>query len=225
MRATSGIAGRVVGFTMAPLVLGLGLGLASGLGAQPAASAPGDVIYLKQGWSADDRAWYYQASQGSAVMSYDIFLNLEVAGGQELFRSDANSNRYGLITQAANPSTNPDALPIGLSKTVVPRGAGVNDIQVGLTCAACHNGQLNYQGKRIRIDGGVGNTFDMMAYVSALDDAVQATLSDPQKLERLAVRLGATSTDAKGELGKRMEREAVPIRQYRTRTLSTPIHW
>ena len=51
-------------------------------------------------------------------MSYDIFLNLEVAGSQELFRSDANSDRYGLITQPANPRTNPDGLPIGLSKTV-----------------------------------------------------------------------------------------------------------
>jgi len=220
VRTSWGIARQIVGS-----VLVLSFGGVSGLAAQPAASAPEAVIFLNQGWSAQERAWYYQASQGSAVMSYDIFLNLEVAGGGELFRSNANSDRYGLIPQGANPSTNPDALPIGLSKTVVPRGAGVNDIQMGITCAACHNGQLNYQGKRIRIDGGVGNTFDMMSYVSALDDAVQAVVADPQKLERLAARLGATSTDAKTELGKRIEREAVPIRQYRTRTLSTPIHW
>ena len=42
------------------------------------------------GWSQEDREWYYQFSQGSTVISYDIFLNLEVAGSQELFRSDAN---------------------------------------------------------------------------------------------------------------------------------------
>ena len=43
--------------------------------------------------------------------------------------------------------------------------------QIGVTCAACHTGQLNYQGKRIRIDGGHPSAFDFMAYISALDDA------------------------------------------------------
>jgi hypothetical protein len=69
------------------------------------------VIHFNQAWSQDDRDWYYHFSQGSAVMSYDIFLNLEVAGGQELFRSDANSERYGLITQPAGSPFNPDGLP------------------------------------------------------------------------------------------------------------------
>jgi len=54
-----------------------------------AQSADNSVIYLNQAWSQDDREWYYNFSQGSAVLSYDIFLNLEIAGGQDLFRSDA----------------------------------------------------------------------------------------------------------------------------------------
>lgn len=53
------------------------------------------VIYLNQAWSQDDREWYYSFSQGSAVLSYDIFLNLEIVGGQDLFRSDGNLARYG----------------------------------------------------------------------------------------------------------------------------------
>ena len=56
------------------------------------------VIYLNQGWSQADREMYYWTSQGSTGFSYDIYLNMEVAGSQELFRSDANSERYGLIT-------------------------------------------------------------------------------------------------------------------------------
>ena len=85
---------------------------AYGLGflhATPAAakSASAPVIYLNQAWSQEDREWYYQFSQGSTVMSYDIFLNLEVAGSQELFRSDANSERYGLITQARESAVQP----------------------------------------------------------------------------------------------------------------------
>ncbi len=100
---------------------------------------------------------FYQISQGAKIISYDIVLNLEVAGGQELFRSDANSERYGLITQAANPRTNPDGLPIGLTKTVVTEGRWKGD-SIGMNCAVCHTAQLTYEGKLIRIDGGVSNT-------------------------------------------------------------------
>src|SRR5271163_2624818 len=75
------------------------------------------VIFLDQGWSPAVREAYYHISQGSAVMPYDIFLNLEVAGGQELFRSDANSERYGLTPDPVDPQSNPDGLPVGLSKT------------------------------------------------------------------------------------------------------------
>jgi hypothetical protein len=41
-------------------------------------------------------------SQDSAIVSYDIYLNREVASGHELFRSDANSRAHSLIPQAAN---------------------------------------------------------------------------------------------------------------------------
>jgi hypothetical protein len=193
---------------------------------EPAAaqSSGAPVVYLDQGWSQAEREMYYQISQGSSVISYDIFLNLEVAGSQELYRSDANSDRYGLIPQAANPRTNPDALPIGLSKTIVTQGRWKGET-IGLTCAACHNAQLNYKGTRLRIDGGVANTFDMMAYVNALDDAMQATLTDTAKFDRLATRLGASGANTKTELRKRFESEATRVHQYRTRTLVTPTQW
>jgi hypothetical protein len=74
----------------------LALSMAVPVSAQQASPAD-PVIYLNQAWSQEDREWYYQFSQGSSILPYDIFLNLEVAGGQELFRSDANSERYGLI--------------------------------------------------------------------------------------------------------------------------------
>jgi hypothetical protein len=76
------------------------------------------VIYLNQAWSQDDREWYYHFSQGSAALSYEVFLNLEVADGQDLFRSDANSVRYGLLPEPISPY-NPDGLPIGISKTTL----------------------------------------------------------------------------------------------------------
>ena len=57
----------------------------------------GDVVHLYQAWSQADREMYYQTSQGTRLIAYDIFLNLEVADSQELFRSAANSDRYGRL--------------------------------------------------------------------------------------------------------------------------------
>jgi hypothetical protein len=189
-----------------------------------AQSSDDSVIYLNQGWAPEVREAYYHMSQGSTVMPYDIFLSLEVADSQELFRSGANGERYGLIAEAANPQTNPDGLSVGLSKTVTTEGRWKGEA-VGLTCAACHEAELHYQGKRIRIEGGVGNAFDIEAYLHALDDAVQATLTDSAKFDRLATRLGASSSDAKSELRKRFEIAADRIHSYRTRTLVTPYPW
>ncbi len=183
------------------------------------------AVYLDQGWSQADREMFYQISQGSRAISYDIFLALEVAGGRELFRSDQNSERYGLIPQAVNQRTNPDGLPIGIAKSAISEGRWAGPPQVGVTCAACHTGQLTYSGKRIRIDGGHGNTFDFMAYIGGLDDALQSTLSDPAKFNRLAARLGASSKDAESKLHVRLESDASRVHQYRTRALVTPSSW
>ncbi len=182
------------------------------------------VIFLDQGWSKEVREGYYHISQGTTVMPYDIFLKLEAAGSQELFRSDANSERYGLTPDPADPQWNPDGLPIGLGKTVTAEGPWKGE-DVGINCATCHNTELFYQGKRVRIDGGVGNHFDLEAYVYALDDAVQETVKDSAKFDRLAARMGASSADAKSDLRKRFETNANRIHSFRTTVLLTPYSW
>ena len=192
-----------------------------------AANAPASadqVVYLDQGWTPEIRESYYHVSQGTTVLPYDIFLSLEAAGSQELFRSDANSERYGLTPDPPNPQWNPDGLPIGLGKTVTTDGPW-KGVDVGINCATCHNTELFYQGKRVRIDGGVGNHFDLEAYVFALDDAVQETLKDSAKFDRLAARMGVSSADAKSDLRKRFETNADRIHSFRTTVLLTPYPW
>ena len=57
------------------------------------------VILLDQAWSKEDREWYYNFSQGSAVIAYDLFLNMEAADSQDLFRNGLSDPRYGLVPQ------------------------------------------------------------------------------------------------------------------------------
>ncbi len=216
-----------VASTVASLTLSL-LGVADCFLPAPAMaqSTNDNVIHLNQAWSQDDREWYYHFSQGSAVLSYDIFLNLEAADSQELFRSGLNNPRYGLVPEAAGPG-NPDGLPIGVSKTVVAtpiKGWPAGDY-AGMTCAACHEGQLKYKGKLIRIEGGISHTFDFQGLARGIDDALRATLTDAAKFDRLAARLGASSPDAKDKLRKRVESEDDRVHDYAARTSLTPYPW
>jgi hypothetical protein len=186
---------------------------------QPAAKEK--VLLLDQGWSKDDRFRYYYTIQGSAVMPYDIFVNLEEAKSKELFRSDRTSTAFGLIPEPADAKYNPDGLPIGVTRTKVPEGRWKGD-WVGLTCAMCHNSQLEYKGSKIRIEGGSNHALNFTGYVGALDDALAATLASPEKFERLATRLSQGDAAKKADLRKRLETAAAEVHNYRTRGSATP---
>ena len=54
---------------------------------------------------------------------------------------------------------------------------------------------------------------------------MRATLSDTTKFNRLAARLGESTTDAKDKLRARIEGEAVRVHEYATRTTVTPHPW
>jgi hypothetical protein len=182
------------------------------------------VIYLDQGWSKADRDMYYWIPQGTVMMSFDIFQNLELADSQELFRSDANMERYGLIPSQPDPEGNPDGLPIGVTRQVITEGRW-KGAEAGINCAACHDSELHYQGKRIRIDGDVASHFDIQAFFHCGDDAMHATVHDTAKFDRLAARIGVSSSDAKSELRQRFEREAQRIHYYTTRIMVAPHDW
>ena len=105
-------------------------------------------VYLDQGWSKSDSLWFYNTTQGSALLPYDFFIALENETSKELFRSNKNVDKYRYLPQKST-FFNPDALPVGFVKDVYQ-----NKEYVGYTCAACHTSQINYDGKAIRIDGG-----------------------------------------------------------------------
>ena len=112
-------------------------------------------------------------------------------------------------------------MPIGITKATVAtpiKGWPAGDY-VGMTCAACHNGQLRYKGKLIRIEGGFNNAIDLQGLARGLDDALRTILTDGAKFDRLARRLGASSPDAKDKLRKRVEGESDRVHYYATREI------
>ena len=100
------------------------------------------IEYLPQNWTAADSLWFYTVTQGLNMMPYDFFMALERKGTSELIRSNENmNNRYRYLPQKAT-SSNPDGLPVGFVKDTY-KGSDY----IGLTCAACHTAQINYEGK------------------------------------------------------------------------------
>ena len=206
---------RAVAIAGTILAVIVGEGLAQG----PAPS--GGVTLLDQNWSPEERLQYYYTSQGSAALHYDVFLALEQAGSQELFRSDTNMSRIGLVPAAVNARYNPDALPVGIAKATVADGRFRGD-WAGLTCAACHNAQLQFKGAQIRIAGGTNHTLDMHAFVDGLDEALQATVKDPAKFDRMAARLNVQDTPGREALRKQVTEDAAAAHTYRLQTALTP---
>jgi hypothetical protein len=173
---------------------GLTLALGTVQGWAQQTGAAGTVTYAAQGWSAADRETFYATSQGSHLMPYSWFKALRRTDVDEPFAAD-KLLRYGYLAHDVSPA-NPDGLPVGF---VIdgPIASG----QLGLTCAACHTGQLEYaQGgvvRAIRIDGAPAKT-DAQQFLTDLLAASRATLAEPARFDTFAKAvLGPGYTAAK----------------------------
>ncbi|MCG5053631.1 MAG: hypothetical protein KA712_11775 [Myxococcales bacterium] len=174
-------------------------------GAKPSPNDPlGDhtrrIVYVDQGWDETDSLWFYNTTQGSNLLPYELFLHLEQASSTQAFRDDANMLRYRYLL--SKPTwDNPDALPVGFVKDTY-RGRAY----VGLTCAACHTGQLDYGEVGIRIDGGPALA-DLQGFLEGLEASLAATLRDEAKFRRLAAAVQGTAPAATYEQRAKLRTE------------------
>jgi hypothetical protein len=143
------------------------------------------VYHPNQGWSASTRAGYYHLSQGSELMPMKWFVALEHPTAQGRFVDRLRD--FGFVESDALSSENPHGLPIGFTGARNDETAALygDSYWVGLTCSACHNGEISIQGKRIRIDGGP-SLIDFYAFQKTLLAAVQTTVSDEARFNRFA---------------------------------------
>lgn len=109
----------------------------------------------------------------------------------------ADAMRYGYrgageaLGDRLQPPDNPDGLPVGFAKLkagVDPTTGETHEAQLGLTCAACHTGHLEYKNVSIRFDGGPA-----MVNLGELERAVALsigyTLKIPGRFSRFAAKV------------------------------------
>lgn len=177
----------------------------------PAANEVKEAHWLNQSWSDRQRHWFHHTSQGTATLPvpYDWFVEMErpelapfAAPGR--LADTAYLERFGFIpskpapkgTNAGDPD-NPDGLPAGFARMA----AGVDPTTrvkyppaIGLTCAACHTGHLEYNKVSLRFDGGPA-MMDLGRLEEAVVLALVYTLKVPGRFDRFAERLARRNPD------------------------------
>lgn len=154
-----------------------------------------NVITLDQGWGDQTRQAFWFTTQGSQIVPYNYFLALEQASNAEPFASAANFTSYRYLPAGVS-NLNPDGLPIGFVKHV---DATSGIAWIGVTCAACHTSQINYQGTGFLIDGA-GTLGDFNQWLIDLAKSLDATIRDSAKFARFAdAILGPDHTQAQAQ--------------------------
>ncbi|MHC8410264.1 di-heme-cytochrome C peroxidase [Pseudomonas sp. Hz4] len=190
------------------VLLGLGLAMVLYYVANPklpAWSPVQQVHYLEQ-WSAADREIYYFTPQGTQVkgLRYNWFKALELPFSQQRFAAPEYLARFGfLINPSQRPTpNNPGNLPVGFARHQNP---GSQDEFLDITCAACHTGELRFNGQAVRIDGGSAQhvlpssvpTLRGGSFGQALVASLTSTYYNPWKFERFARNVLGQDYDAR----------------------------
>ena len=90
-----------------------------------------------------------------------------------------------------DPAPNDNGLPVGFARLKRDDGPDM----IGLTCAACHSGHLEYKGASLRIDGA-GAVIDLEKLKSVLEIAVAYTAFVPGRFDRFAERVVGPNASA-----------------------------
>lgn len=202
---------KLVAAAIALLVIVLSLAIHAAALPQPQNGC--ESIDLNQGWTRSQREAFWFTTQGSRIMPYAWFRELEVAdpSSTTLFRDHSNLERYGYIS-AAPSELNKDGLPIGFAKDV---GSG-GDEYVGFTCAACHTGSLEVSGKRLIVEGGQG-LGDFWPFLTDVTGALDAALHDSSKFDRFSKRVLTTTPPSSDDVKKLRAQMETKLADLKTR--------
>ena len=144
---------------------------------------PSIVADYSNGLTPAQKESYYHLSQGAEILPWILLTAVDIADADSTKPFVENLERFGLLPDPART----DGLPVGLTVSSNPFTFGMDF--VGITCAACHVGELRHNGKAVRVDGAP-NMFNLQLFYSEAIDALTAATSDRGKLWRALKRFG-----------------------------------
>jgi len=179
-----------------------------------------------EGWELNQAQWFHHASQGTRILPYLWFVNLEkptlLPSGKII--DPGYLERFGFLTSRKDPKLNPDGLPVGFAKEdnfdapyANPPSTGP---VVGLACAACHTGQITYRDetagnvlKGIRVEGGSA-MINLSAFQEVVGRAIGFTLAFDARFERFARNVLANQKLSKPKLDEKKAELKSQLQQF-----------
>jgi hypothetical protein len=110
---------------------------------------PDEITWAEQGWSEEERDYWHHFNAGQEFAPLSWLKALQVPDTNLSLLDPAYLRGLGFLDKPVSKN-NPEGLPVGFSINSQKENGRV---LLGLTCASCHTGQINYQGKAFRIDG------------------------------------------------------------------------
>ncbi|MEP1209573.1 MAG: di-heme-cytochrome C peroxidase [Rhizobiaceae bacterium] len=150
---------------------------------------------IPQNWTCEERQQFWFTDQGSQIIPLSWFLHLEQKGSSTKFSDPANMDKYRYLPQKMT-KLNPDKLPIGFTRGNARNNddyKAISNNWLGMTCAACHTGQVEFEGAKILIDGAP-TMGDLEMMMQDLVMAMRETSEDEDKFDRFASNVLAAST-------------------------------
>jgi mono/diheme cytochrome c family protein len=166
----------------------LALALLAGCEATPEPEPQRRVVWLHQGWGERERAIFHYTPQGTEIMpaAWLASLRTGVFGGPRLMDAETLAPfRFVTVAAAHDPAVNPYGFPVGFAvHTHEGPGETYRGVRMaGFTCAACHTGQIDHNGRSIVIEGGAA-MHDAVAFQRAMARAMILTGELPWKRAR-----------------------------------------
>jgi mono/diheme cytochrome c family protein len=143
-----------------------------------AENAPIKSVVIDQGVDQATLQRYNHTDQGTRLIPAAWLATLDTPDGSRKFMNADDLRRLGFILDDVKDESNPFGWPVGLTVSDPKTSGGVSI--AGVTCAACHTGQLEYKGTAIRINGGQA-MLDSNGFFGGMFAALLATDKDASR--------------------------------------------
>ncbi len=150
----------------------------------PAPPQPINVSKIDVGLTEEESNHLHHIAQGTNLFPVALLNSLKDKDTGEFMSQ--RLEHYGFLPSTATKDVNPYGLPVGLGSSDAPF-LGTQIPEVGLNCSACHTGELEYEGQKLRIDGAP-NMIDIESWSVDMAESAQVVLKDPAEAFEFLIR-------------------------------------
>ena len=161
---------------------------------------PDEITWAEQGWSEEERDYWHHLNAGQEFAPLSWVRALQSPDTNLSLLDPVYLRGLGFLDKSITKN-NPEGLPVGFSTKPAQESSRV---MLGLTCASCHTGQLNFQGKAFRIDGASAG-FNIYKFFTDYAVALSRTLQDSLVWKDFATKVLAKEPGDEAQLRKEVE--------------------